>query len=116
MRTFSTGRDGAETTTKAYAESLALYLRWCARTGRTAADRLGSFVTWLEHTPSDEQAPPVGPGLPEVRGPGRINQILAAVRGFLRHGVAVGTVPWAVLAMLFEISDAGSPKLTVLAG
>jgi integrase len=29
----------------------------------------------------------------------------AAVRGFLRHGVAVGSAPVEVLAMLFEISD-----------
>lgn len=102
------GRDAAESTTKAYAESLALYLRWCEQTGRdwrTAADRLGAFVTWLRHTPSDPEAPVSGPGLPEVRSPGRINQVLAAVRGFLRHGVALGTVPSAVLAMLFEISD-----------
>jgi len=28
------GRDGAESTTKSYAHSLALFLRWCARTGR----------------------------------------------------------------------------------
>ena len=28
------GRDGAESTTKSYAHSLALFLRWCAWTGR----------------------------------------------------------------------------------
>lgn len=102
------GRDVAESTTKAYAESLALYLRWCeqtARDWRAAADRLGVFVTWLKHTPSDPDAPVSGPGLPEVRGPGRINRVLAAVRGFLRHGVALGIVPADVLSMLFEISD-----------
>ncbi|WP_236952070.1 tyrosine-type recombinase/integrase [Kibdelosporangium phytohabitans] len=102
------GQDAAESTTKAYAESLALYLRWCEQGGRdwrTSADRLGSFVTWLRHTPSDPDSPVSGPGLPEVRGPGRINRVLAAVRGFLRHGVALGIVPPAVLAMLFEISD-----------
>ena len=102
------GRDCAQSTTKAYAESLALYLRWCAATGRdwrTAADRLGAFVTWLRHTPTDADAPLVGPGLPVVRGAERINRVLAAVRGFLRHGVAVGFVPEQVLAMLFDISD-----------
>jgi site-specific recombinase XerD len=40
-----------------------------------------------------------------VRGSGRINRILAAVRGFLRHSVAVGNAPAEVLAMLFEVSD-----------
>jgi len=29
------GRDGAESTTESYAGSIALYLRWCAGTGRT---------------------------------------------------------------------------------
>lgn len=102
------GRDSAESTTKAYAQSLALYLRWCETTGRdwrTAADRLGAFVTWLRHTPADPDAPLAGPGLAAVRGPGRINRVLAAVRGFLRHGVAVGIVPGQVLAMLYDISD-----------
>lgn len=102
------GQDAAESTTKAYAESLALYLRWCehtARDWRTAADRLGAFVTWLRHTPSDPDAPVLGLGLSEVRSPGRINRILAAVRGFLRHCVALGVVPAGVLAVLFEVSD-----------
>ncbi len=108
LRHLRFGQDCAESTTKAYAESLALYLRWCERSERdwrTAAERMGAFVTWLKHTPSDPEAVSVGPGLPAVRGPGRINRILAAVRGFLRHSVAVGNAPVEVLAMLFEISD-----------
>ena len=108
LRHLRFGQDCAESTTKAYAESLALYLRWCERSERdwrTAAERLGAFVTWLKHTPSDPEALSVGPGLPAVRGPGRINRILAAVRGFLRHSVAVGNAPAEVLAMLFEVSD-----------
>jgi integrase/recombinase XerD len=28
------GRDGAESTTRSYAYSIALFLRWCARSGR----------------------------------------------------------------------------------
>ena len=78
-------------------------LRWCEltqRDWRTAAERLGAFVAWLRHSPSDAAAPTVGPGLPMVRGPGRINRVLAAVRGFLRHSVAVGNAPAEVLAML----------------
>lgn len=102
------GQDAAESTTKAYAEALALYLRWCeltSRDWRTAADRLGGFITWLRHTPSDPCLPAVGPGARDVRGPGRINRILAAVRGFLRHGVTIGRVPSGVLATLYDISD-----------
>jgi len=79
------GRDAAESTTKAYAEALALYLRWCERTSRdwrTAAGRLGGFITWLRHTPADPEAPAHGPGVRDVRGAARINRILAVVRGF----------------------------------
>jgi len=102
------GQDAAESTTKAYAEALALYLRWCGLTSRdwrTAADRLGAFITWLKHTPSDPGAPTAGPGVKQVRGPGRINRILTVVRGFLRHGVVLGEVPTHVLAALYNISD-----------
>src|ERR1700685_2440526 len=44
------GRDGAESTTKAYAGSIALFLRWCARSGRSwpaGVEQLGVFMTWL---------------------------------------------------------------------
>ena len=46
------GRDGAESTTKSYAHSLALFLGWCARTGRNwqeGVEQLGLFMTWLAH-------------------------------------------------------------------
>lgn len=102
------GQDAAESTTKAYAEALALYLRWCeltSRDWRTAADRLGGFITWLRHTPSDPGRPAVGPGVRQLRGAGRINRILTAVRGFLRHQVTIGKVPSGVLAALYDISD-----------
>ena len=102
------GQDAAESTTRAYAEALALYLRWCEQTSRdwrTAAERLGGFITWLKHTPGDPDAPVAGPGVKDVRGPGRINQILSVVRGFIRHAVVIGEVPGEVLAALYDISD-----------
>src|ERR1035441_6063702 len=34
LRQVRFGRDGAESTTRAYAGSIALFLRWCARSGR----------------------------------------------------------------------------------
>lgn len=40
-----------------------------------------------------------------MRSPGRIKRVLASVRGFLRHSVAVGNAPAEVLATLFEISE-----------
>ena len=46
------GRDGAESTTKSYANSIALFLRWCARTGRSwraGAEQLALFMTWLSY-------------------------------------------------------------------
>ncbi len=102
------GQDAAESTTKAYAEALALYLRWCEQTSRdwrTAVERLGGFITWLKHTPSDPDAPIAGPGVRDVRGPGRINRILSVVRGFIRHAVVIGEVPGEVLNALYDISD-----------
>jgi site-specific recombinase XerD len=102
------GRDAAESTTKSYAEALALYLRWCeqaSRDWRTAAERLGGFITWLRHTPGDPDAPLAGPGTGGVRGAGRINRILSVVRGFIRHAVVIGEVPATVLAALYDITD-----------
>jgi len=73
LRQVRFGRDGAESTTKSYAHSIALFLRWCARTGRSwqaGAAQLGLFMTWLAH------AGPVasGPGAPSpgvvLAGPG----------------------------------------------
>jgi integrase/recombinase XerD len=102
------GRDRAESTSKGYAEALALYLTWCQRTDRDwkTADRLGSFMIWLRHTPVRRGTRVlVGPGVPPVRGPRRINFVLTVVRELLKHHVAVGTVPADVLTALYEISD-----------
>ena len=46
------GRDCSELTTRSYAGGIALFLRWCARTGRHWHDgvaALGLFITWLRH-------------------------------------------------------------------
>jgi len=104
------GRDHAELTTKAHAGGLALFLRWCAHTGRdwrAAAEDLGAFMVWLKYTPAGESAGVVvaGPGGPPVRGEGRINRVLAAVRGFLAYAAANHEVPATVLAQIYEIAD-----------
>src|SRR5229473_2460446 len=50
LRQLRFGRDGAESTTRAYAGAIALFFRWCARTGRSwqaGAEQLGLFMIWL---------------------------------------------------------------------
>lgn len=49
LRHLRFGRDGAELTTKSYAGAIALFLRWCGRTGRhwhAGVEHLGLFMTW----------------------------------------------------------------------
>src|SRR5438132_10578000 len=92
LRQVRFGRDGAESTTKAYAHAIALFLRWCARTGRSwqaGIEQFASFVTWLAHA-----GPPAsgadagaavsgvlltGPGGAPARSASRINGVLTAV-------------------------------------
>src|SRR2546429_4271666 len=62
LRQVRFGRDGAESTTKSYAHSIALFPRWCARTGRTrqaGAGPPGAVPTG---------ATPARPGGPCARG------------------------------------------------
>jgi len=116
------GRDGAESTTKAYAGAIALFLRWCSRTGRdwqAGAAQLGSFMTWLVHAGpqvSGIDAMPgalvlAGPGTAPVRSPQRINAVLSAVRGMVVHAVTEGTAPGSLIRLLFEVAeDADLPE------
>lgn len=110
LRELRFGRDRAESTTEAYAGAVALFLRWCQRTGRdwsTAAADLGLFITWLKFSPSGDRGQQVvpGPGVPPVRGERRINRILVAVRGFVSFAVAANEAPGWVLAQLYELAD-----------
>src|SRR5215469_18878297 len=80
LRQVRFGRDGAESTTKSYAHSIALFLRWCARTGRTwqaGAGQLTSFMSWLQHAgaaaPGDGDAVVLaGPGAAPARSARRV--------------------------------------------
>ncbi|MCF3142199.1 hypothetical protein [Streptomyces platensis] len=89
LRNLRFGRNRAELTTKAYANSIALYLRWCRSTNRhwaSAARDLGSFVVWLKYTPAPRDGvEQPGPGVEPVRGERRINRVLVAVRGLLSY-------------------------------
>ena len=117
LRQVRFGRDGAESTTKSYAHSIALFLRWCARTGRTwqaGAGQLGLFMTWLAHAgpaASGRPARPAagvvlaGPGAAPARGARRINGVLTAVRGMVVHAVAAGQASGHLVPLLYEVAD-----------
>jgi integrase/recombinase XerD len=112
------GRDGAESTTKAYAHALALFFRWCAQTGRcwqAGVEQFALFMTWLAHAGPDAssaEAPGsgsgvvlAGPGAAPARSPSRINGVLAAVRGMVVHAVAAGQAPAGLVSLLYEVAD-----------
>ena len=110
------GRDGAESTTRAYAGGIALFLRWCSRSGRTwqaGIEQFGLFMIWLGHAGRDVSgldAPTdavvlAGPGSVPVRSARRINAVLTAVRGMVVHAAAEGRGPGHLVAMLYEVAD-----------
>ncbi len=117
LRQMRFGRDGAESTTKSYANSIALFLRWCARTGRpwqAGIEQLGLFMTWLAHAGRDASGIDVpgggavvltGPGSPPVRSARRINGVLTAVRGMVVHAAAAGQADGHLVPLLYEVAD-----------
>jgi integrase/recombinase XerD len=112
LRHLRFGRDAAESTTKTYAHSIALFLRWCARSGRSwqaGVEGFALFMTWLAHAGgSVEDAASVvvaGPGAAAVRCPSRINGVLTAVRGMVVHAVATGAGAAGLVSMLYEVAD-----------
>jgi integrase/recombinase XerD len=125
LRHLRFGRGGAESTTKAYAIGVALFLRWCARSGRSwqaGVEQFGLFMTWLAHAgpsvsgigpPAPGGALLAGPGAPRVRGERRINAVLCAVRAMVVHAVAAGQASGHLVPLLYEI--AGDRDLPVAA-
>jgi integrase/recombinase XerD len=116
LRQVRFGRDGAESTTRSYACSIALFLRWCARTGRSwqaGVEQFGLFMTWLAHAGPQASGAEAGPGGLVLSGPGgtpargarRINVVLAAVRGMVVHAVAAGEAAGHLVPVLYEIAD-----------
>ena len=110
------GRDGSELTTRAYAGGIALFLRWCARSGRHwhgGVEHLGLFITWLRHAGAQASGADVvsggqvlsGPGAEPVRGARRVNGVLTAVRGFVAHAVSSGQAPAGLMALIYELAD-----------
>lgn len=119
LRRVRFGRDGAESTTKSYANSIVLFLRWCACTGRpweAGIEQLGLFITWLAHSGRQVSGPDrvrcagagvvlAGPGAAPTRSPSRINGVLTAVRGMVVHAVAAGQAPGHLVPLLYEVAD-----------
>ena len=116
LRQVRFGRDGAESTTRSYACSIALFLRWCARTGRSwqaGVEQFGLFMTWLAHAGPQASGAGAGSGGLVLSGPGgtpargarRINVVLAAVRGMVVHAVAAGEAAGHLVPVLYEIAD-----------
>jgi integrase/recombinase XerD len=107
------GRDGAESTTRSYAYSIALFLRWCSRSGRTwqaGVEQIGLFMTWLAHAlpagaAADGAAVMAGPGTAPARGARRVNAVLTAVRGMTVHAVAEGAGAGYLVPLLYEVAD-----------
>jgi integrase len=110
------GRDGSELTTRSYAGGIALFLRWCARSGRhwhAGVEHLGLFITWLRHAgptvsgvdAADGGAVLAGPGAEPARGARRINGVLAAVRGLVAHAVTTGQAPARLMPLIYELAD-----------
>jgi integrase/recombinase XerD len=113
------GRDGAESTTKAYAHAIALFLRWCARSGRSwqaGVEQFALFMTWLAHAGPSASGTErsgtagsgvvlAGPGVAPARSASRINGVLTAVRGMVVHAVAAGQAPAGLVSLLYEVAD-----------
>lgn len=111
------GRDAAESTTKSYAHSIALFLRWCARSSRSwesGVEQLGLFTTWLAHAGTSSRTGTglsgagvllAGPGALPARSPSRVNGVLSALRGMVVHAVATGCAPARLVSLLYEVAD-----------
>jgi integrase len=116
LRQVRFGRDGAESTTKSYAHSIALFLRWCARTGRTwqaGAEQLALFMSWLQHAGPEVSGADAdgaggvvlaGPGAAPARSASRVNGVLTAVRSMVVHAVSAGQADAGLVPLLYEVA------------
>ena len=104
LRELRFGRRRAVSTTKAYAENLALFFGWLSRTGRSverAPRELGRFVHWLRTSPVERR----GTGFGRARSAARINAILISVRELYKHAVSMGSLDAGVLDALYLVGD-----------
>jgi hypothetical protein len=98
------GRGRAVSTTKAYAENLALFFGWASRSGCAVENgprELGRFVHWLRSSPVERR----GTGFGRARSGQRINTILVSVRELYKHAVSMGSLDGRVLEALYVVGD-----------
>jgi integrase len=105
---FSRGR--AESTTRKYAEAIALYHNFCfARSASWANPDMAAFQMWLRVAPSPRHPYASsgrvwpGPGCPRVRGDNHIKLITYAVCEMFRFAAAESMWDEAKLSLLFEL-------------
>jgi integrase/recombinase XerD len=104
LRELRFGRGRAVSTTKAYAENLALFFGWAGWSGcavETAPRELGRFVHWLRSSPVERR----GTGFGRARSGQRINAILVSVRELYKHAVSMGSLDGRVLDALYVVGD-----------
>lgn len=104
LRELRFGRRRAVSTTKAYAENLALFFDWASRSGcavECAPRELGRFVHWLISSPVERR----GTGFGRARSGQRINAILVSVRELYKHAVSMGSLDGWVLGALYVVGD-----------
>jgi integrase/recombinase XerD len=105
---FARGR--AESTTRKYAESIALYYNFCSdRSANWANPDITAFQMWLRIAPSPRHPHAsrhvwAGPGHPPARGNNRINLITYAVCEMFKFAAAEGLWEEAKLNRLFEMA------------
>jgi integrase/recombinase XerD len=104
LRELRFGRARAVSTTKAYAENLALFFGWASRSGcavEVAPRELGRFGHPLRSAPVERR----GTGFGMARSGQRINTILVSVRELYKHAVSMGSLDGRVLDALYVVGD-----------
>lgn len=105
---FARGR--AESTTRKYAEAIALYFRFCIDRSISWTDPdMTAFQTWLRVAPASNHPHSIrrtwaGPGYPAARGRNRINLISYAVCELFKFAAAEELWPDSKLGRLFEMA------------
>jgi integrase len=109
LQYFRLGRGRAESTTRKYAEAIALYHSYCAtRCTDWAAPDISAFQMWLRVAPPLRRLPRANPapdGAAPVRSNGQINLISYVVCEMFKYAAAQSLWPSDKLGLLFETTQ-----------